>query len=332
MGRLRAMCAQSVPPQSCLSGGGGDACRAAPRCSVLGTAACEGANWRGVCRGLGAARPQPQLGCTHPACARVAEASAAESGQFSLNCVWSPRLKAVSGRSDAYCAHSLLPWAARGELNASVMDFTPNYICDADAMARIHDSAAERPEAVKFIVVVRDPVARAFSEWSMFALGSLRYRERGQDTARAFASQPSRRPLSAGWNWDPVKNFSAAMAYKLQALQRCNRSLYLNVSRWLCSGRLGRSGHLRGKPRVNLPPIDFEQAAPAAHHGARRAFAAASTRLLEMTPEIKIDCSRRAGARRVPAEVLRLRPRDNVRACGPPHLSCDESDRSPHLS
>ena len=30
----------------------------------------------------------------------------------------------------------LLPWAARGELNASVMDFTPNYICDADAMAR----------------------------------------------------------------------------------------------------------------------------------------------------------------------------------------------------
>jgi len=204
MGRLRAMCAQSVPPQSCLSGGGGDACRAAPRCSVLGTAACEGANWRGVCRGLGAARPQPQLGCTHPACARVAEASAAESGQFSLNCVWSPRLKAVSGRSDAYCAHSLLPWAARGELNASVMDFTPNYICDADAMARIHDSAAERPEAVKFIVVVRDPVARAFSEWSMFALG---------------------------WNWDPVKNFSAAMAYKLQALQRCNRSLYLNVSR-----------------------------------------------------------------------------------------------------
>ena len=155
----------------------------------------------------------------------------------------------------------------------------------------------------------------------MFALGSLRYRERGQDTARAFASQPSRRPLSAGWNWDPVKNFSAAMAYKLQALQRCNRSLYLNVSRWLCSGRLGRNGHLRGKPRVNLPPIDFEQAAPAAHHGARRAFAAVSTRLLEMTPEIKIDCSRRAGARRVPAEVLRLRPRDNVRACGPPHLS-----------
>ena len=198
MGRLRAMCAQSVPPQSCLSGGGGDACRAAPRCSVLGTAACEGANWRGVCRGLGAARPQPQLGCTHPACARVAEASAAESGQFSLNCVWSPRLKAVSGRSDAYCAHSLLPWAARGELNASVMDFTPNYICDADAMARIHDSAAERPEAVKFIVVIRDPVARAFSEWSMFALGSLRYRERGQDTARAFASHLGDPSLQAG--------------------------------------------------------------------------------------------------------------------------------------
>jgi len=37
--------------------------------------------------------------------------------------------------------------------------------------------------------------------------------------------------FALGWNWDPVKNFSAAMAYKLQALQRCNRSLYLNVSR-----------------------------------------------------------------------------------------------------
>ncbi len=69
-----------------------------------------------------------------------------------------------------------------------VGDFTPNYLCNADAMTRIRNTATE-PSRYRFVVVVRDPeptpkptpepkpnlhpipdqvrepVARAFSEW-----------------------------------------------------------------------------------------------------------------------------------------------------------------------
>ena len=45
-----------------------------------------------------------------------------------------------------------------------VGDFTPNYLCNADAMARIRNTATE-PSRYRFVVVVREPVARAFSEW-----------------------------------------------------------------------------------------------------------------------------------------------------------------------
>ena len=53
---------------------------------------------------------------------------------------------------------------------------------------------------LRFIVVMRDPVYRAFSEWSMFSLG---------------------------WNWDPIKNFSASIAAQVAKLQRCNESLFM---------------------------------------------------------------------------------------------------------
>ena len=38
-------------------------------------------------------------------------------------------------------------------------------------MQRIYDSAAGRPERMRFILVMRDPIMRAFSEWAMFSLG-----------------------------------------------------------------------------------------------------------------------------------------------------------------
>jgi len=47
--------------------------------------------------------------------------------------------------------------------------------------------------------VLSDPVMRAFSEWSMFALG---------------------------WHWDPKGNFTEAMQVKLQGLRACNRTIY----------------------------------------------------------------------------------------------------------
>ena len=56
-------------------------------------------------------------------------------------------------------------------------DFTPNYLCNADAMGRIRRSAST-PSAYRFVVVMREPVARAFSEWRMFALKYRWERER----------------------------------------------------------------------------------------------------------------------------------------------------------
>ena len=55
----------------------------------------------------------------------------------------------------------------------------------------------------RFIVVSRDPIMRAFSEWSMFALG---------------------------WQWDSERKFPAAMRRKLNALRECNATLFQNAS------------------------------------------------------------------------------------------------------
>ena len=54
--------------------------------------------------------------------------------------------------------------AEAATLRIQVGDFTPNYLCNADAMSRIHKTATE-PSRYRFVVVVREPVARAFSEW-----------------------------------------------------------------------------------------------------------------------------------------------------------------------
>lgn len=174
-----------------------------PRCSFLGVAACEGDNFhksRASCKGQGANAPQPEGPCSHPACVRIAPKRAAWSGQF-MSCKWEPRLKGLNdGKGDSYCLHSMGPWAKEGELNLSLVDFTPNYLCDATAMERIHRTAGAGAGQLRFIVVMRDPVYRAFSEWSMFSLG---------------------------WNWDPIKNFSASIAAQVAKLQRCNESLFM---------------------------------------------------------------------------------------------------------
>jgi hypothetical protein len=210
---LHAMCSKSVHSQSCLLERRDKNCTAAtcsepcalpPRCSNLGTAACEDPHWakfRFRCKAQGSNKPLPSSGCYHPACVRTAPASPQFSGQF-LKCAWD-RAFAFQGRGaitkEAYCVHSLLPWAKKDELNVSVVDFTPNYICDADAMRRLHEGAAGQRGRLRFIVVMRDPIMRAFSEWAMFSLG---------------------------WNWDPVKNFSASMAFKIRDLKECNETLF----------------------------------------------------------------------------------------------------------
>ena len=208
--RIRTLCEkQPALPLACAAAANGSAQAAAlrceqPRCSRMGVAACEGANHaraRHNCAGQGQPQPHPAGSCSHPACVRIAKARAATSGMFTPKCSWNNALQASNGgKTDSYCLHSMAPWATKGELNVSLVDFTPNYLCDANAMERIHRVAGSSARHLRFIVVMRDPVYRAFSEWSMFSLG---------------------------WNWDPIKNFSGSMATQVQQLQRCNASLYM---------------------------------------------------------------------------------------------------------
>ena len=141
-------------------------------------------------------------GCHHPACARVTQEHPELRGQFSQHCQWKSGKTDVLGVEELYCIKSQLPWARRDEHSIAIGDFTPNYLCDADAMLRIRDTAPD-PRKLRFIVPMRDPIMRAFSEWSMFSLG---------------------------WNWDPVKRFGPSMANKMRQLQVCNVSLFGNAS------------------------------------------------------------------------------------------------------
>ena len=89
-------------------------------------------------------------------CERVVRAVPASS---SASCSWDP---AFSG-DEMYCLRSLLPRAAAEDGATTIVgDFTPNYLCDADAMARIHRVAGGNARQLRFIVVMRDPVYRAF--------------------------------------------------------------------------------------------------------------------------------------------------------------------------
>ena len=96
----------------------------------------------------------------------------------------------------------MLPYMRRGEYDLLVGDFTPNYLCDAEALPRLKASA-EDPDALRFIVVMREPASRARSEWAMFALQ---------------------------WAWDPIGDFGTSLATRVQLVRQCNASLFRNVS------------------------------------------------------------------------------------------------------
>lgn len=151
----------------------------------------------------------PREGATHPSCQRV---SPGES-DHGWACKWDPRLQAQLNLSRGYCLRSLTPWLSPGEANATVIDFTPNYMCDPDAIRRIYKSASA-PERIRFVVVVRDPIMRTFSEYAMF-----RY----------------------GYFWETRGNFTALIHPMIDALRRCNASLFRNASalRQLPTAELG---------------------------------------------------------------------------------------------
>lgn len=94
-----------------------------------------------------------------------------------------------------------MPWVRPSEYNFASVDFTPNYMCTPSALLNIQKTA-RNPEQLRFIVLMRDPIMRAFSEWSMFALG---------------------------WGWDPDKNFLKRTRRQMRDFATCNTTLFHNT-------------------------------------------------------------------------------------------------------
>ena len=134
--------------------------------------------------------------CTHPGCTRIARLL---PKSWNGKCTWDKSVNGDLATSHLYCLGSMVPWVSEDELNATVIDFTPNYMCDPAALSRILDTAKD-PAALRFVVVMRDPVMRAFSEWSMFTK----------------------------WGWDPTKTFTSSLLIGLRRLRKCNTTLYQN--------------------------------------------------------------------------------------------------------
>jgi hypothetical protein len=128
-------------------------------------------------------------------------------------------MKQACDESPDACSDSFLslPWvqSARkadyklpsGQPKIAIADFTPNYLCSPTAMKNIAAAAKQRgvKDQVRFIVSFREPLERAFSEWSMFALS---------------------------WEWDKTihaKNFSARMEDQVEELRLCNKTLFRNT-------------------------------------------------------------------------------------------------------
>ena len=136
-------------------------------------------------------------GRMHPACC-VAEASNPKR----WGCRWHEQLRRKHHRKRSMWFQNAMPWVVPAQYDFATVDFTPNYLCTekareaaipapspsprtpsphpgpeaqpaprpAQALKNIHSSARD-PKELRFIVLMRDPIMRAFSEWSMFVLG-----------------------------------------------------------------------------------------------------------------------------------------------------------------
>ena len=165
----------------------------APLCSTTGVASRTAvqATPDGLIPGVG------PRSCTHPGCMRIAQLL---PKSWNGKCKWDSSVNGDRATADLYCLSSMVPWVGEDELNATVIDFTPNYMCDPAALSRILATAKD-PAALRFVVVMRDPVMRAFSEWSMFT----------------------------NWGWDPSKTFTSSLLIELRRLRKCNTTLYQNA-------------------------------------------------------------------------------------------------------
>ena len=112
-------------------------------------------------------------------------------------CRWHEHLRVRFGRSQSTWMQTAMPWVRPDAYEFASVDFTPNYLCHAGALRNIYATARD-PSELRFIVLMRDPIMRAFSEFSMFT----------------------------AWGWDKSKSFVESTAAQVKKFRTCNATLF----------------------------------------------------------------------------------------------------------
>ncbi len=131
-------------------------------------------------------------GRMHPSCC-VARASWPKR----WGCRWHETLRLRFGRATSMWFQTGMPWVKPDEYEFASVDFTPNYLCHSGALHNINATARD-PSELRFIVLMRDPIMRAFSEFSMFT----------------------------AWGWDKAKSFVTRTKEQMAKFQQCNATLF----------------------------------------------------------------------------------------------------------
>jgi len=133
----------------------------------------------------------------HPSCC---VANALQPKKF--GCRWHETLRQKLHLNQAYWFQNAMPWVVPGTFNFASVDFTPNYLCSQKALQNIYNAARD-PSELRFIVLMRDPVMRAYSEWSMFSLH---------------------------WHWDHEQRIEVKFEDKMRSFIMCNTTLFKDPS------------------------------------------------------------------------------------------------------
>jgi hypothetical protein len=108
-----------------------------------------------------------------------------------------PPIVGRSGFVDTVAFKSAYPLAAELPAIARTYDMTPNYLCSTKALSMIRSRYGPAlARRARFVVMLRDPVARAFSEFSMFRT----------------------------WGWEKVADFGQLVEREVLELRRCLRN------------------------------------------------------------------------------------------------------------
>ena len=136
----------------------------------------------------------------HPSCC-IARASQPKR----WGCRWHETLRIRLGKYQSTWMQTAMPWVKPRDYEFASVDFTPNYLCHAGALKNIHATARD-PSELRFVVLMRDPIMRLFSEWSMFRLG---------------------------WGWDHEPSFSKKVHDQMHRFRQCNATLFEKPERLL---------------------------------------------------------------------------------------------------